>query len=132
MVRKTLITTAVILLGSLGAMNAHARGGFYDSNSQGAGGFQGPISAPSFTTVAQAKAAPDDSIVLIQGYIVEQIKRDNYLFRDSTGNIRVKIDRDKWAGQVVTPETLVEIWGEVDQDRDSTKIDVKSIRIVQK
>lgn len=129
MLRKLIITTTIVLLSGIG-MAAYAQGGFRGGPSS-QGGFQGPASTPTIVTVEQAKSAPDDTMVLLRGHIIEHIKSDDYTFKDDTGTIRVDIDHDKWAGQNVTPENLVEIWGEVDKGWNSVEIDVKSIRVIQ-
>jgi len=122
MLRKLIITTTLILFSALSTMGTTA---------YAQGGFQGPSSNSAITTVEQAKTARDDTKVVLRGHIIEHIRSDDYLFKDNTGTIRVDIDHDKWMGQTVTPETLVEIQGEVDKDWNSVEIDVKSIRIIQ-
>ncbi|WP_392559645.1 YgiW/YdeI family stress tolerance OB fold protein [Orbus mooreae] len=100
------------------------------------GGFGGPVTQSGFTgatstvTIAQAKDLPDDSWVTLRGNITQRLTKDNYVFKDSTGEIQVEIDRDEWRGQTVTPTDLVEITGEVDKDWNSVEIDVKQIRVV--
>lgn len=100
------------------------------------GGFGGPvvtsgfIGTTSIVTVAQAKELPDDAWVTLRGNITQRLTDDNYLFKDSTGEIQVDIDHDKWQGQTVSPTDLVEITGEVDKDWNSIEIDVKQIKKV--
>lgn len=91
--------------------------------------FQGP-SAGEATTVELAKAARDDSIVTLTGNIVTRISDDDYMFRDSTGEVSVEIDHHVWRGQEVTPETKLRISGEVDHERRGVKIEVRSLEIV--
>ncbi|MGL4666989.1 MAG: YgiW/YdeI family stress tolerance OB fold protein [Saezia sp.] len=119
MLRQLIITSTFIFFSITGAI-AYAQGGF-----------QGPSANPTLVTVEQAKSASDDTMVLLKGYVIEHVRHDHYLFKDDTGTIRVDIDHRKWAGQTITPEMLVEIWGEVDKDWNSVEIDVKSIRILQ-
>lgn len=80
------------------------------------GGFTGPDSRPTVTAVAAAEL-PDDSGVRLVGYIVEALGSETYTFRDDTGTIVVEIDNEDWKGLSVTPETRVEIVGEVDRER---------------
>lgn len=130
MILRKLIITSTLILASIAGTTAIAQGGFHGGEGS-FGGFQGPNATPTITTVAQALNARDDSMVLLRGHITERVNSDNYMFKDDTGSIRVEIDHDKWAGQNVTPETLVEIWGEVDKGRYSIEVDVKSIRVIQ-
>lgn len=93
------------------------------------GGFQGP--GIGVTSVAQAKKMPDDSHVALKGYIVRNLGGELYSFKDKSGTINVEIDHDKWMGQVVNPDTLVEIQGEVEKDWGEIKIDVERINVAK-
>jgi uncharacterized protein (TIGR00156 family) len=96
---------------------------------QAPGGFSGP--GPEETTVEKARQRPDDSYVILRGQIVRHLGNDKYLFRDSSGEINLDVDRDKWMGQTVTPENTVVIHGEVDRDWNSLEIDVDSLAAVK-
>lgn len=91
----------------------------------GPGGFQGP--SMSISTVEQVKQMNDDQKVALKGYIIQSLGGEDYLFKDDTGTIQVEIDHKRWRGQVITPNDLVEIQGEVDKDWKSIEIDVKRI-----
>lgn len=93
--------------------------------------FNGPGNAP-VVTVEQAKAMTDDTHVVMQGYIVQHLGGEDYMFKDATGTIRVEIDDDDWKGLDVTDKNLVEIRGEVDTHlRKPTNIEADSIRLVK-
>jgi uncharacterized protein (TIGR00156 family) len=91
------------------------------------GGFTGPGPNLAPTTVEQAKTLPDDSKVVLRGYIVQSLGDKDYLFKDDSGSITVEIGRRTWGGQQVGPDDLVEIYGEVDKDDFDVEIDVKRI-----
>lgn len=100
------------------------------SLAQTGGGFAGPGSASSATTVQQALSMRDDSPVVLTGKIVSSLGDEKYLFRDATGEIIIEIDDDEWRGITVTPDTTLEIVGEVDKEfMDKTKIDVDSFSV---
>jgi uncharacterized protein (TIGR00156 family) len=69
--------------------------------------------------------------VVLKGNIVRYLGKDKYRFSDSTGEINVEIDSDKWLGQNVTPEVVVEIRGEIDKDWNSVEVDVDSLKIAK-
>lgn len=73
----------------------------------------------------------DDMHVVLRGNIVQHLGKKKYLFKDETGTITVEIHKDKWRGQTVTPETAVELRGEVDKDWNSVEIDVDEIILIQ-
>ena len=79
-------------------------------------------------TVEQAKNSKDDTFVVLQGYIDKSLGGEKYLFRDTTGTIKLEIDDDKFRGLVVYPDDFVQVSGEVDKNWWSeTKVDVKDI-----
>ena len=101
-------------------------------------GFEGPQSNAGFSgpnqgisTVQQAKDASDDTPVTLTGKIKASLGREMYTFTDGTAEITVEIDHDKWLGQKATPETQVQISGEVDKKLlGTTKIDVDAVRVL--
>lgn len=97
---------------------------------QSGGGFVGPGPAVSGTTVQQALTMRDDSPVTLTGKIVSSLGDEKYLFRDATGEIIIEIDDEDWRGITVSPETTLEIVGEVDKEfMGRTKIDVNSFSV---
>lgn len=91
------------------------------------GGFAGPTAAAQVITVEQAKTMSDDTMVILQGNVIQHIGGDNYIFSDSTGSINMDIDHKLWLGQVITPDDKVEVRGKVDRDWNSIEIDAKQI-----
>lgn len=98
------------------------------------GGFSGPVSGAQADTVAKALTLGDDAPVVLTGNIVSQVagKKDKFIFKDATGEVRMEIDRKVFAGQSVTPENTVRIIGKVDKDLGKdVKIEAKSLEIVK-
>lgn len=108
----------ITLLGALLAISPVAFSQFVDG------------AAAEVQTVAVAKKMKDDAWVVLEGHIVKQIRGEQYLFRDASGEIEVEIDHDKWNGQAVKPDTKVRITGEIDQDLLSTELEVDRIEII--
>lgn len=95
-----------------------------------AGGFTGPGAVQMPTTVAQVKnlkAFSDDIPVKLTGKITQSLGDELYTFQDSTGQITVEIDHDKWFGLQANPNTIVVINGELDNEFTGKKIDVDRI-----
>ncbi|MDR0354309.1 MAG: YgiW/YdeI family stress tolerance OB fold protein [Deltaproteobacteria bacterium] len=108
------------------AAQAMAQEGFQGpSNPAAAGGFKGP--GITVSTVQQALQMRDDAYVILQGNITQHLGKDRYLFQDSTNQITVDIDNNKWNGVTVTPTDRVEIRGEIDKDFMNIEVDVDSI-----
>ncbi len=100
--------------------------------------FQGPGNVEDVTTVAEAKKARDDVKVVLTGNIVKQVDDDDYLFKDSTGEIEIDIDYDKIEDMDITPDTTIKIYGDVDEYDgvvgtglwSTNKIDVDRVDVV--
>ena len=95
------------------------------------GGFVGPnVAGGNMITVSQISNLRDDTNVMMQGRIINSLGDEKYTFMDDTGTITVEIDDDDWNGITITPETTVQIYGEVDRGLfKKTKIEVDSINV---
>lgn len=94
------------------------------------GGFDGPRHGTTIIeTIKEAKDASDDTKVVLTGKIKSSLGDEDYIFADSTGEITVEIDNDKWHGRTVTTEHTVVLRGEVDKDWNSLTIDVDSLEV---
>ena len=82
-------------------------------------------------TISEAVSLPHDSFVILNGNIVNiQARRNNYTFRDSSGEITVEIGSKHWRGLTVGVSDIVEIFGEVKNNRGLVTIKVHAIRIL--
>ncbi len=138
MMKKFLVVSAFVLA-STSAMAATtaapaqtAQGGFTGPATTVQpvqGGFTGPSAVPAITTVNQAKEANDDAVVELTGYITTSLGDEDYMFKDSTGEIKVEIDHKDWNGVNATPTTKLVIRGEVDKDWSERTIDVNKVAL---
>lgn len=92
--------------------------------------FVGPSATSAPTTVQQIAEARLGSDVTLVGNIVERQRDEYYTFRDDTGEIRVEIDRRVWLGREVTPDTRVQLIGEVERGVAGRYVDVDSLEIL--
>lgn len=82
-------------------------------------GFTGPSEGINTVSgVLNAGIMSDDTPVTLTGFITSSLGGDLYRFADSTGDIIVEIESDKWFGVNVTPETKVTIWGKSKKNFD--------------
>ena len=109
---------------------AAQQGGFVDPNAPAtqshSGGFQ--AGNTSGVTVKQAEEMKDDSWITVRGSLEKQTGKEDYLFRDETGSMKVEIDRKHWNGQTISPKDRVELTGELDKDFNAIELDVKQVR----
>ena len=133
---RIFVICSLILLFSVATIHAQ-QGGFtgpqafgqFPATFAGQQGFSGP-SAP--VTVSQVVTTfPNKAPALLTGNIVQQISHDMYLFRDSTGDVVIKIKRDRWWGLNVSPNDLVEIGGELKREKNGMikYFDAKVVRM---
>ena len=78
--------------------------------------------------VDQALQLPHNSWVILNGNIVNALPGGiNFTFRDSSGDVTVEIDRRVWRGLNVAPSELVQIHGELSQNRGLVSVRARAI-----
>jgi len=79
-------------------------------------GFTGPAQT---TTVEQAKTYAHKTPVIVAGNIIQALGGDLYTFRDSSGEIILRIGPREWyaLGSTISPSEKIEISGELHRDR---------------
>jgi uncharacterized protein (TIGR00156 family) len=94
-------------------------------------GYTGPAQT---STVAQAKALGHHAPVIVTGTIVQAIGGDTYTFRDSSGEINLKIGPREWMyfGSTVSPQDTVEISGEIHWPPHSWNVPELHARFIRK
>lgn len=93
------------------------------------GGFVNSQQAVS--PVSEAGQWKDDQFVLLEGNIVEQVGKEDYLFKDASGQINVEIDRHVFRDQIITPNDKVKIYAEVDKSWNKTEVEAKHLELVK-
>ena len=80
--------------------------------------------------ISDAKAMPDDTEVVIQGVIVQNLGDDDYLVKDDSGTVNIEIDEDLVQGNTITPETEVLITATVDKEGNVTSLEAEEIQFM--
>lgn len=97
--------------------------------------YTGPGSKAKVMTVKQVaddalKLDRKDTMVKLEGKIVEQLGDEMYWFEDATGKIKIEIDKKYIPATEFNHETKVLIIGEVDYDLlEGTEIEVKIVEL---
>lgn len=86
----------------------------FNGNTTPNGGFQS--GTQSAISVKQALKAADNSMITLEGNITQQIDDDEFWFSDSTGQIKVEIERHVWNGLNVGQNDKVRIFGKLDNE----------------
>lgn len=72
-----------------------------------------------------------DELVKVKGYIIKQINKDTYEFKDNTGTILVDIDKKKLPTRPFDDKTELILIGEVDHDLlEPVEIEVEEVLFV--
>lgn len=93
--------------------------------------FTGPSITKEITAVEQAQASRRGQDVTLTGFIVKHLRDRYYLFRDKTGEMRVRIDRHRWRDRRVTTKTPVRLTGRIDRDFQELYINVRQMDVLK-
>ena len=82
---------------------------------------------PAVWTVTEIMTLPDNTPVVMRGYITKNMGNNIYVFEDDSGTIMMEIDEEDWNGNTVRVDDIVTVYGNVDKGTNYTEIDVSSI-----
>ncbi|MDG6895986.1 YgiW/YdeI family stress tolerance OB fold protein [Volucribacter amazonae] len=138
---KKVVLASLLALSTATAMAQAPAGGFQDPAAPGAtqphhkgkdfrqGGFVN--TQQEISKVADSSKWKDDQYILLEGNIVRQVGKDDFMFKDNTGEIEVEIERRAWAGQTITPEDKVRLYAEVDKSWNKIEVEVNRIEKIK-
>lgn len=112
----TLATACAVLFGALTA-NATSTAAADTSDK--------PISQ-----VSDVKNMNDETMVYIQGYLIQNLGDEMYTFQDNSGTLTVEIDDSLMGNNMYSPTTLVWIAAEVDKEGDVVSLDAEEIQFM--
>lgn len=81
------------------------------------------------TLITQIKSSTNKSYVVLEGYIVGHVvnkNKDDFLFKDESGEIPIQIDNHVWRNQNITPNMKVRIIGEIEVNDSNDSIDIEA------
>ncbi|WP_233138821.1 YgiW/YdeI family stress tolerance OB fold protein [Aggregatibacter actinomycetemcomitans] len=138
MKKRSLAT--ILVLSTIAATGVFAQGGFQDPNApkmehHKKGDFKRGGFVNTDQTVSKASEAgswQDDQYIILQGNIVKQVGKADFIFKDASGEIQVEIERKAWRGQDVSPSDEVKLYGEVDKSWNKTEVDIERVEKIVK
>ena len=92
-----------------------------------------PASAATDKPISQVSDVnnmPEDTTVYIQGYLIQNMGNEMYMFQDDSGTIAIEIDDDLLASNAVAPNALVWIVAEVNKDGQVTSLEAEEIQFL--
>ena len=90
-----------------------------------ANNYSGP--GPTVITVTKVKEMAEDEYVTIRGSIIQSLGGADYLFKDATGTVVVRIDSRAWNDQRVKHTDAVEVQGKVRKKRSEGQVEAQRI-----
>ncbi|WP_373818382.1 YgiW/YdeI family stress tolerance OB fold protein [Glaesserella sp.] len=128
--KKAIILTTLLAVSTVtmakGGNDDHRGGGYHDGKAQTQQGFFFDESL-AVKNVADALKAADDTPALLEGQIVKQIDKDEFIFKDTSGEIQIDVSKRAWNGLNITPQDTIQIRGKVDKEWNTVEVDVKQI-----
>lgn len=120
----------LIAISTLLVLSSTAFAGFTGDRMHNGGFKDGNVNTGNITTVQQALKGSDNATVVLQGNIIKRLKdEDEFLFRDSTGEIVIEVEDEAWNGQDVSPSDKITIEGKVDTHKTrKSSVDVYHIK----
>lgn len=109
---------ALVLLSAFSTIDASAQ-------------FVGPSAQRKTVTVEQLQTARRGQEVSLQGLVVKHLRNRYYLFRDSTGDMRVRIDRHVWRNRRVTSKDEIRLFGRIDRDFQELYLNVNRLEVLE-
>ena len=82
---------------------------------------------PAVWTVTEIMTLPDNTPVVMRGYITKNMGNNMFVFEDDSGTIMLEIDEESWNGNTVRVDDIVTVYGNVDKGTNYTEVDVNSI-----
>ena len=93
--------------------------------------FNGPTNAQA-VSVEEVKSLPDETQVSVKGYIINSLGDEKYTFKDEKGEVVIEVEDENWNGIDVTPQTQIEIIGEVDKElMKPVEIEVEKVNLIK-
>ena len=120
---------AGLLGGAVFGLSANVLANVNHNNQSAGGGFASQ--AAQVISVSNANNQPDDSRVIIEGFIIRNISHNLYGFKDDSGITRVKIDNEKWNGLNVSPETKIRVEGRIDNHLIQHEINAERVSLAE-
>ncbi|MBR1826015.1 MAG: NirD/YgiW/YdeI family stress tolerance protein [Alphaproteobacteria bacterium] len=80
--------------------------------------------------VSDVQNMSDDTTVYIQGYLIQNLGNEMYMFQDDSGTIAIEIDDDLLASDTVAPNALVWIVAEVNKNGQVTSLEAEEIQFL--
>ena len=89
--------------------------------------------APALTSVQKLlETGKNHDRVALEGNVVKMLWHEKYIFKDATGEVKIKIDDKLLYGKPIDPKTKVRIEGEFEREfMETDEVEVKEIFVIR-
>lgn len=94
-------------------------------------GWKGFVTAKDATKVADADKWQDDQLIVLEGHIIKQVGKKDFVFKDASGEITLEIRPRAWHG-TVSPEDNVRIIADVEKSWGKTEVEAFDVEKIVK
>ncbi|WP_375753945.1 YgiW/YdeI family stress tolerance OB fold protein [Vibrio sp. HN007] len=91
--------------------------------------YNGPVELSSVTSLLEDTSYFSEKDVIMEGYIIRQTRKDEFIFSDGEGEIKIELDDDIQLDQTVNEETKVRIYGEY-EGGSTPEVEVEGIQLL--
>ncbi|MDU8923741.1 NirD/YgiW/YdeI family stress tolerance protein [Pasteurellaceae bacterium LIM206] len=74
----------------------------------------------------------DDAFVVLEGNIIKQVGKKDFVFKDDSGELTLEIDRKAWRGEVISPKDKVKIIANVDKSFGKLEVEALAVENLDK
>lgn len=93
--------------------------------------FSGAQRTPAVTTVEQVRAGRHGAPVSLKGSLTKEVRRLQYMFKDKTGEVRVRVRPELWRGREITAKTLLRLKGKIQSDVRGRFVYVEAVQVLK-
>ena len=90
------------------------------------------MSAKAPTKVSDADKWQDDQFIVLEGNIVKQVGKKDFVFKDTSGELTLEINRKAWRDGLISPEDKIRIVADVEKSWGKTEVEAFSVEKVDK
>lgn len=91
--------------------------------------YNGPVELSSVASLLEDTGYFTEKDVIMEGYIIRQIRKDEFIFSDGEGEIKIELDDDIEQAATVNEKTRVRIYGEY-EGGSTPEVEVEGIQVL--
>jgi uncharacterized protein (TIGR00156 family) len=91
--------------------------------------YTGPVELTNVAALGKDSRLYTDEDIILEGYIIRQVRKDEFIFSDGDGEIRIELDDDIQLTGSIDDKSKVRLYGEYEGGQ-TPKVEVEQIQIL--